>query len=560
MKNAISNKITNLNDEYELFNLDELEDRLQGELEGEVSNLELLKEEREKIGNPDALGKVIFDEVWKQFSNQIGLEITNETLNQKYEREHPLETYEDVAKKVMQDSRYRDANKAMKEQQKAGNLKDEYTGKNIGPNDKANLDHVKSRKELYENARRRQAGIETEELANMSENLKATNESLNKSKGAKSIEEYCNKREQREKDLIEQNKRANEKIDKSNMSDIDKKRAKEENNKRLQDKLDADDELMKKADSEASKAINMKIAKGVAKATVKKAGKDALKQMAVSAIFALLKETMNGLVRFFKTKAKSFKRFMDEMELALKSFCKKITGILKEGVNSFVGTVSVEIFGPIVSTYKKLASFIKQGISSVMDAVRYLKDEDNKNKPLGIKVAQIGKIAITGLSATGALALGETIEKGLLSVAPVLNIQIPLLGSLANIIGVFLASLLNGVAGAMVINFIDKFIARQQRADASSAVLKTGNKIIAQQHKLQIVNGAILEKDRENVQNNIVSRHQEAASIAKNAYGKIMDDFVKDFSGDKNTTINEQSISVFNEIDSASDELDNLLK
>ena len=537
IKNAISNKITNLNDEYELFNLDELEDRLQGELEEEVSNLELLKEEREKIGNPDALGKVIFDEVWKQFSNQIGLEVTNETLNQRYDREHPLETYADVGEKVMQDSRYRDANKAMKEKQKAGNLKDEYTGKNIGPNDKANLDHVKSRKELYENARRRQAGIETEELANISENLKATNESLNKSKGAKSIEEYCNKREQREKDLIEQNKRANEKIDKSNMSDIDKKRAKEENNKRLQDKLDADDELMKKADSDASKAINMKIAKGVAKATVKKAGKDALKQMAVSAIFALLKETMNGLVRFFKTKAKSFRCFIDEMELALKSFCKKITGILKEGVNSFVGTVSVEIFGPIVSTYKKLASFIKQGISSVMDAVRYLKDEDNKNKPLGIKVAQIGKIAITGLSATGALALGETIEKGLLSVAPVLNIQIPLLGTLANIIGVFLASLLNGVTGAIVINFIDKFIARQQRADASSAVLKTGNKIIAQQHKLQIVNGAILEKDRENVQNNIVSRHQEAASIAKNAYGKLMDDFVTDFSVDNHTTI-----------------------
>lgn len=560
MKNAISNKITNLNDEYELFNLDELEDKLQGELEEEVSNLELLKEERERIGNPDALGKVIFDEVWKQFSNQIGLEVTNETLNQRYDREHPLETYADVGEKVMQDSGYRDANKAMKEKQKAGNLKDEYTGKNIGPNEKANLDHVVSRKELHENARRRQAGIKTEELANMSENLKATNESLNKSKGAKSIGEYCNKREQREKDLIEQNKRANEKIDKSNRSDIDKKRAKEENNKRLQDKLDADDELMKKADSDARKAINMKIAKGVAKATVKKAGKDALKQMAVSAIFALLKETMNGLVRFFKTKAKSFGCFMDEMELALKSFCKKITGILKEGVNSFVGTVSVEIFGPIVSTYKKLASFIKQGISSVMDAVRYLKDEDNKNKPLGIKVAQIGKIAITGLSATGALALGETIEKGLLSVAPVLNIQIPLLGSLANIIGIFLASLLNGVAGAMVINFIDKFIARQQRADASSAVLKTGNKIIAQQYKLQIVNGAILEKDRENVQNNIVSRHQEAASIAKNAYGKIMDGFVKDFSGDKNTTINEQSISVFNEIDSASDELDNLLK
>lgn len=71
-----------------------------------------------------------------------------------------------------------------------------------------------SRKELYENARRKQAGIDTKDLANMDENLKATNESLNKSKGAKSIDEYTDpaKREQREKDLREQNERANKKL------------------------------------------------------------------------------------------------------------------------------------------------------------------------------------------------------------------------------------------------------------------------------------------------------------------------------------------------------------
>lgn len=241
-ENAILNDEDILNDEFtESFDFDELDEKLQSQLEEEFSNLEFLKDEKAKIENPDALGKVILDEVWKQFGNQIGLDMTNETLNQKYDREHQGETYDDVGKKVMQDPKYKEANKAMKEQQQSGNLKDEYTGKNINQNDNANLDHVVSRKELYENARRKQAGINTEDLANKDENLKPTNESLNKSKGAKSVEEYIRSREQREKDLREQNERANKKIDESNMSDVEKQKAKEKNNKRLQDKLDADD-------------------------------------------------------------------------------------------------------------------------------------------------------------------------------------------------------------------------------------------------------------------------------------------------------------------------------
>ena len=174
-ENAILNEEDILNEEFtESFDFDELEEKLQSQLEEEFSNLEFLKEEKEKIGNPDALGKVILDEVWKQFGNQIGLDMTNETLIQKYDREHQGETYQDVGKKVMQDPKYKEANMAMKEQQQSGNLKDEYTGKNINQNENAKLEHVVARKELYENARRKQAGINTEDLANKDENLKPT--------------------------------------------------------------------------------------------------------------------------------------------------------------------------------------------------------------------------------------------------------------------------------------------------------------------------------------------------------------------------------------------------
>ena len=138
-------------DLVEYLDFDELEAKLESQLEEELSGLGFFKEEKEKIGDPDALGKVMLDEVWKQFGNQIGLDMTNETLNQKYDREHKDETYAEVGKKVMQDPKYKNANKAMKEQQQLGNLKDEYTGKKLNKNDSANLDHVVSRKELYEN-------------------------------------------------------------------------------------------------------------------------------------------------------------------------------------------------------------------------------------------------------------------------------------------------------------------------------------------------------------------------------------------------------------------------
>lgn len=560
-ENAALNNEDILNEEFmESFDFDELEEKLQRQLEEEFSNLEFLEEEKEKVGNPDALGKVILDEVWKQFSNQIGLDMTNETLNQQYDREHKGETYEDVGKMVMQDSKYKEANKDMKEQQQSGNLKDEYTGKNINQNENANLDHVVARKELFENDRRKQAGINTEDLANKDENLKSTNESLNKSKGAKSVDEYISGREQRENNLREQNERVNKKIDESNLSDVEKQKEKEKNNKRLQDKLDADDQLMKKADKEARKAINKDIAKGAAKETAKKAGKDALKQMAITALFSLLKEVMNSFVRFLKSREKSFESFLSEMKEAIKSFFEKIKNVLQTGASSVFGTIVTEIFGPIVSMFKKLASFIKQGISSLMEAVRYLNDKKNKSKPFSIKVAQVGKIITSGLVAGGAIVLGEVFEKLLLAI-PGMQIELPLLGTLANIIGMFLASLVSGLVGAIVINLIDKFIAKRQKLEIQAAAMEKRNQIIAKQHEIGAVNKVQLERDKENVQSNIRERHQEAGFTMKNAYENIMADSVEYFpEKEYSQIIDEKDEIVIKKIDKVSNDLDSLFK
>lgn len=410
LENASLKDLEGFNEDIDdFFDLDELEKHLESQLQEEMADLEFLEQEKEMIGNPDSLGKVILDEVWKQIGNQIGLDMTNETTIQEYNRKHP-ETYAEVGKAVMQDKRYKDANNAMKEQQKSGSLIDEYTGRTLSQNGQANLDHVVSRKEIYENPRRKQANLSTEELANKPENLKATNESLNKSKNAQSINEYNSNRPQREQNLIEQNERANKKIDESNMSDAEKRLQKEKNNKRLQDKLNADKDLMEKADKEARKAINKDISKGAVKEVGKKAGKDALKQMAISALFSMMKEIMSGFVRFLKAQTKSFKSFLEEMKKSVKSFLANITNVLQTGASSIVGTVLSEIFGPIVSLFKKLASLIKQGVSSFIEAVKVFKNKEFINMPFSLKVAQVGKIILSGLTAIGAIGLGEVIE------------------------------------------------------------------------------------------------------------------------------------------------------
>lgn len=495
------------------FDFLEREEWLEQEIANDLADLQLLKEDKDKIGDPEALGKVVLDEVWKQFGNQIGLDMTNETLIQKYDREHP-ETYEEVGKKVMQDERYKAGVKEMKEQQQAGTLKDEYTGKTIKQGDKANLDHTVSRKELFENQRRKQANIATEDLANKKENLNATNESLNKSKGKKSVQEMIDTREQREKDLIAQNEKANKKIDESNMSEVDKRVAKEKNNKRLQDKLDADDELMKQKDTQARKAINKDIAKGVVKETGKKAGKDALKAMAVQALFDLLKEIMNALVRFFKSTAKTFKGFLEEMKKALHNFFSKITSFLKTGASSVVGTIVTEIFGPIVSLFKKLASVIKQGIRSLGDAISYLKNKENRNKSFSVKMAEVGKIVVAGLVAVGAIFSGELLEKLLGTAFPILvTTTIPLLGSLANIIGMFLASLISGVVGAIILNMIDKYIAKQQIAENVYNQIEKGNEVLSKQQELISIKENKLDATKKKTSSTMSERNKAAKEV-----------------------------------------------
>ena len=73
-ENAILDKEENLDEDLlETFDFDELEAKLQGELDEDFNDLQFLVDEKEKIGSPDNLGNVVMGVVWEQFLNQIAV-------------------------------------------------------------------------------------------------------------------------------------------------------------------------------------------------------------------------------------------------------------------------------------------------------------------------------------------------------------------------------------------------------------------------------------------------------------------------------------------------------
>lgn len=506
--------------ESENLNYDELEELLEQQFTTEFSNLEKLELECKEINPPDKLGDAILDEIWNQFANQIGLDMTSDTLLKQYNDKHPNGYTKEEGTKILNDKRYTDANKAMKEKQKSNNLKDEYTGKTLKINEKANLDHVVPRKKIFDNNWRKIADIETADLANKKENFAATNESLNKSKGATSNSDYIKNREAREKKLRDQVQRANEKIDKKNISDSEKKNLKAGNEKRLNDKLAADSERMLKTEERANNSINKHIAKKAPVKMVNKAGKDAIKAMLVAALFGMLKEIMNALVRYFKSKKQSFDTFLKEMKKSLHSFFGKIKDFIKVGVDSFVGSIVGEIIGAFAEKLRKLPNLVKQLFGSIRESISYLSNPENQSHSTAIKIAHVSKIITSALVGVGAMFLGEYFEQ-FLNKIPGMTFEIKLLGTIANILGMFFASLLTGILGAIIINGLDGFISRKLQDENKKQQADKKNELL----RIQDVQIFVAEKNVAVKRNDIFSKMAKNHQKLRELLGNVDQEF-----------------------------------
>ncbi|WP_346929625.1 cation diffusion facilitator family transporter [Clostridium sp.] len=557
------------------FDFDELEEKLQSQLEEELVDLEFLAEEKEKIGNPDNLGNVIMDVVWEQFLNQVAVTAGEDFIKENHGlhldlrdsahiqtaenfAEGKIATHNYISKEQLEQNHDRFNNKPHGEfrdeyvdpgmnatLKRAGELKkqgidtvtDIYTGKQIPTQTKlengknnpkaAQREHVKSSAELYENP--------SLQMANTNEELAAIINNPENLQGYTTAE------------------RNNRKSDNSanEMSEQDKTKHWEKANDRAEEyvkqKEQEGEERLKKEGRETQKEEAFRI------------GGKALRAVLMQLLAELVREIIAKMVKWFKSAKKGLDTLLDSLKEAIHSFINKMKTHLINAGNTVFSTVATAIIGPVFGTIKKVWMLLKQGWESLKDAVNYIKNPANKGKPVSRLLLEVGKIIIAGLTGASALLLGEVIEKGLMTI-PIFAFEIPLLGSLANILGIFLGAVVAGIIGAITINLLDKLIAKKQKEEVQAATIEKGNQIIAKQHQIQIVSEALLERDKENAQANISGRHQEAVSIMRDAYGNIMEDFVEDFSAVVNTSvIDKEDVTTNKEIDKASDDLDDLL-
>ena len=128
---------------------------------------------------------------------------------------------------------------------------------------------------------------------------------------------------------------------------------------------------------------------------------------------------------------------------------------------------------------------------------------------------EIGKIVMSGLTVVGAFFLSEAIEKGLIALAPAFfNFQIPLLGSIGSIIGVFISSLVAGIIGAIVLNLIDKLIANKRENEILKEKIKAQNETLEKQNVLVAVKEMTTNNTAHKTGENIRDRHEESTKVA----------------------------------------------
>ena len=269
----------------------------------------------------------------------------------------------------------------------------------------------------------------------------------------------------------------------------------------------------------------------------------ALKAALLQLLSEFLRELISKFISWLKDTERNLSTFIDKIKEAIISFVNNLANHVLNVGKSVVTMIASAIVGPVINTVLKAWTFIHQGWKSLKEAIDYIKNPENKDKSLDIMMLEVGKIIVAGLTATGAIVVGEALGASLTASFPVLAISIPLLGTIGSVIGTFMGATLSGIIGAFVLKMIDQQIVNKQITELSYKKIDQNNEVLVIKDQLLDVKSIKLQVEKDSVINTIKERHDMAASIMKE---KLSDIFTESTRDDK---------SDFDEIDSLLQEL-----
>ena len=536
----------------------QLESQLEAEIDSQMEDLKVLEEEHDKIGNPATIGETVKNVVWEQFINQVGVIAgedfirENRGLTLDLRDSAHIQTTENFEKgkiathndKIDYQKRYDDW-QANFQRNEDGSIKMErarITGEQQaklkygarqylnGPSGSASMhnDHTISAAEIIRDpeANAHLSREEQHDFATGSINYKPLDSSANESKGDARMEDWLNH---------------------------------ERNGQRPAERFNINEDELKKRDAEARTEYERVKKEGEKRSieTGKKSQREeafrisgkALRSVIMGLLASLVKDIIQKLVAWFRSGKRRLSTFIDSVKLAIKSFLSNMKTHLLNAGNTLITTIFTAIFGPVIGMIKKAWIFLKQGYKSVKEAIEFFKNPANKNMPFSIKMMEVGKIIVTGATAGGAILLGETIEKGLMTI-PVFAFQIPMLGSLASLLGMFFGALISGLIGALALNLIDKMIAKKQQSINLSQQINKKNDIINSQEQILVVTAAQAANAKKDTAQNVMNRHQEASDIIEKSTSSVEENLnaVND-NEKKSEEIQTRNTSALDEID-----------
>lgn len=553
------------------FDFDELEEKLQSQLEEELADLEFLEDEKEKIGNPDNLGNVIMDVVWEQFMNQIAvtagedfikennglkLDLRNEAHIQTAENfEHGKiathntkidyqERYNEMRADFQTDpnmeikmSKNMHFDEKTKTYERFDKNKQEWVGKTRYNEDTKVWEDWDTRsgswkKKLASDARE---NFDTRTKDQKGSKTVAKDHTISAAEQIRDMDAAAHMDRKSRQDFAKSDANLNDLDSAANQSKSDLTMEEWLGNPRDDGQTQSeffglDEEALRKKDKEAREEYekqkkeaekkSIEAGKQSQKEEAFRIGGKALRAVLMQLLADLVKEIIAKLVKWFKSAKKGLDTLLDSLKEAIHSFISKMKTHMINAGNTVFSTVATAIIGPIFGTIKKVWMLLKQGWKSLKDAVNYIKSPENKGKPIGRLLLETGKIIIAGLTGAGALVLGEVIEKGLMTI-PIFAVEIPLIGSLANILGIFFGAVVAGIIGAIAINLIEKRIEKSQKSENVEAQVNKGNEVLNLQHQIRIVSEVKLKHDKANAANTIKERHVAAANMMSESLENI---------------------------------------
>lgn len=518
------------------FDYDALEKLLESELEAEMSDLDVLSEQQLRFGDPSSLGETVLNTVWEQFTNQIAIQAgkdfieANNGLKLDLRDEAHIQTTDNFAKgkiashntEIDYKKRYDDwqsnfvkddKGNVVTHKQRTGKQvetlvkdarKDFDKGRPQGSKEKhTQMDHTVSAAEIIRDPEAAAHMTREEQIAfaNSDANLNEIDSSWNQSKDDLSTNEWLdnpNSKGQKPREIFD-------------MSEDDEE-ALRQKDKEAREEYEKQKKEAEKRSIEAGKKSQ--------KAEALRIGKKAARAVIMNLIADLAKKIVKKLISWLGLKDKNIKSLLNSIKDAIVDFIIDLKSKVVSVTDTAVTVIATSILGPIVGTIKRAWMFIKQGWKSLKEAVDYIKNPENRDKPTTILMMEVGKIVMAGATGAGAILLGEVIEKGLTTIH-VLAIEIPLFGSLANIIGIFMGAVVAGIIGALAINLLNSMIEKKQKALLEADMVKKQNEIIKTQETIIVNEMNRTESIKNAVSTNVSSRHKEAGKIIKGSVEKI---------------------------------------